>query len=1111
MPPTSVSAREKVLGYTLTKRLGSGAYGEVWSAEAPGGLSKAVKLVHGYHDEKRAQIELSALNKIKQVRHPFLLSLERIEVSEGQLVVVTELADKSLKDVYDEYRQQRQPGIPREELLGYMRDAADALDFLSQKHGLQHLDVKPENLLLLSGHIKVADFGLLKDLQDVSQSLLGGMTPAYAPPELFDGRPASASDQYSLAIVYQEMLTGERPFTGKTAAQLAAEQMKARPQLTALPFGDQQVVAKALAKDPKLRYESCRAFVDDLVFRRSRVTLNRQRFVNNVPRDTIGGNTSGSGALTDATLRGTDSRLMNAGQPATVLKLPPWPDLGSPEKASTAQRPAIFIGIGNTATTILRRLRQRFTEPSKADLLNKCIRFLCLDTDRRQLLDATREADSASLRDAEILPVPLRRPEEYRSDSSLHLSWLSRRWIYNIPRSLQTEGLRPFGRLAFADHAQEFFSRLTSLLSDFGCNPSGSGPTSCCQASKSNPPRVFIVTSSSGGIGSGMVIDAGYTVRTALRELGLPDDDVTAILVHSTAPMLRDRSLCVANTFACLNELHHFDTHGFPGDPSCGLPPFEKGESAFSRTYLLDLGNCAEDKDYFQKMEGIADYLYLNSVTPGTTFFDRSRSEEVSENSGLRTFGLASAGVSQDELDNLWVPFLCRKMLRRWVDPAQGETGLDFGELAQQWALQYHVTHDGLNQTFANVIEEHIRPGALQQLVDAAFNLEIADEEDRPCSVEIIPSRMRQVLEFSTSDSSEETACWKRAVEASRDAVAEVAKQMVEPLRKVVLTLVDEPHARLSGSIRTLDAALNLVQKIQDQLQQERQGLQSQQESLIHAWRKVQKPGRVRGRSALESQSVREAIEIAGLVVREFILDRGTDVVNRLRSSLSELKHPMMLVRRELLASAERFPAVEQTLKTRVETAESSYDLTVAKELWQHQDKLLTALDQRVQGSFLDNVGGLLYICVEDNTELKKLPHVLTSLALSVLSDELKGLPVADILRKSGMKPQEILDWSKNLAKNAWPGLLRCGGNVRALLCLPESTQDVALARLMESQERHLPTVIPSTSGQLTLAYEAHGIDVGVVAFALLQDRPDCIEYASRLHTRIDVEWSKLL
>ena len=156
-PPT-------IPGYTLTSRLGAGGYGEVWLANAPGGLTKAVKIIYGAFDDRRAELELRSLHRIKSVRHPFLLSLERIEVVDNRLAIVTELADSSLKDRYDECRRAGLPGVPRAELLGFLRDAADALDFLSERHSLQHLDVKPENLLIVGGHIKVADFGLVKEV-----------------------------------------------------------------------------------------------------------------------------------------------------------------------------------------------------------------------------------------------------------------------------------------------------------------------------------------------------------------------------------------------------------------------------------------------------------------------------------------------------------------------------------------------------------------------------------------------------------------------------------------------------------------------------------------------------------------------------------------------------------------------------------------------------------------------------------------------------------------------------------------------------------------------------------------------------------------------------------
>src|SRR4029077_13328759 len=142
---------EPIPGYRIQERIGAGGYGEVYRAEAPGGIAQAIKVVVGLHDDERAQRELNSLNRIKEVRHPFLLSLERIELVDGHLVIVAELATGSLKDLFDEHREAGQAGIPRDELLTHMRDAADALDFICQKHSLQHLDVKPENLLLVGG------------------------------------------------------------------------------------------------------------------------------------------------------------------------------------------------------------------------------------------------------------------------------------------------------------------------------------------------------------------------------------------------------------------------------------------------------------------------------------------------------------------------------------------------------------------------------------------------------------------------------------------------------------------------------------------------------------------------------------------------------------------------------------------------------------------------------------------------------------------------------------------------------------------------------------------------------------------------------------------------
>ncbi len=258
---------EPIAGYRLIEPLGRGGFGEVWKCEAPGGLYKAIKFVAGRDGLDGAPApaaeELQAIQLVKSLRHPFLLSMERVEVIGHELVIVMELADKNLHDLYQERRAAGEPGIGRDELLGYLREAADVLDLMNLRHGLQHLDVKPGNLFLVSDHVKVADFGLVRSLAEHGGTgvSLGALSALYAAPELFRNSISPSSDQYSLAIVYQELLTGTLPFTGKSARQLMLLHSTAEPDLSALPEADRTVVARALAKDPARRYPTCTEFL----------------------------------------------------------------------------------------------------------------------------------------------------------------------------------------------------------------------------------------------------------------------------------------------------------------------------------------------------------------------------------------------------------------------------------------------------------------------------------------------------------------------------------------------------------------------------------------------------------------------------------------------------------------------------------------------------------------------------------------------------------------------------------------------------------------------------------------------------------------------------------
>jgi serine/threonine protein kinase len=266
MTPTFQVNSEPIPGYRMTKYLGRGGVGEVWQVEAPGKVAKAVKLIPLENTEALlSDRELQGLAKIRSIRHPYLLSIDRYEITRGYVIIVMELADKSLADRFEECARVHGTGVPRDELLRYMRETAEVLDLLAVEHQLQHLDIKPENLFMMSGHIKVADFGLVhSSMTELAASALA-FTPAYAPPELFSGRISPSADQYSLAVTYQELLTGRRPFDATSFRELVFAHDNLQPDFSSAPIEDRPVLLKAMSKNEDERYASCTAFIDALL------------------------------------------------------------------------------------------------------------------------------------------------------------------------------------------------------------------------------------------------------------------------------------------------------------------------------------------------------------------------------------------------------------------------------------------------------------------------------------------------------------------------------------------------------------------------------------------------------------------------------------------------------------------------------------------------------------------------------------------------------------------------------------------------------------------------------------------------------------------------------
>jgi serine/threonine-protein kinase len=259
--------------YRLERELGQGGMAVVYLAEDRRHRRQvAVKVLRaelaGVLGPERF---LREIETVARLRHPHILPLYDSGEADGFLFYVMPLVEgESLRD-----RLRREKQLPLDDALRIAREVADALSY-AHAHGVVHRDVKPENILLESGHAVVADFGIARAVsaagsERLTETGLSLGTPTYMSPEQaagsddLDGR----SDLYSLGCVLYEMLAGDPPFTGPTAAQVIQQHITVEPRSItqlrpAVPAAVAEAISRALAKTPADRFNPVGQFADAL-------------------------------------------------------------------------------------------------------------------------------------------------------------------------------------------------------------------------------------------------------------------------------------------------------------------------------------------------------------------------------------------------------------------------------------------------------------------------------------------------------------------------------------------------------------------------------------------------------------------------------------------------------------------------------------------------------------------------------------------------------------------------------------------------------------------------------------------------------------------------------
>ncbi|MFZ1932695.1 MAG: serine/threonine-protein kinase [Thermoguttaceae bacterium] len=244
------SGARPLSGYTIKRGVGQGGFGEIYYATSDAGKDIALKLIR-----RNLEVELRGIRQCLNLKHPNLLDLYDIrQDQQGDTWVVMEyVADPSLEAVLAD----RPTGLPQQEALLWIHGIGAGVAYLHDR-GIVHRDLKPGNIFRDEGVVKVGDYGLSKF---ISCSRRSGHTESvgtvhYMAPEVANGRYGKELDVYAMGVILYELLTGRVPFEGESIGEVLMKHLTAKPDVSIIAEPYRSIIARALEKDPALRFRS---------------------------------------------------------------------------------------------------------------------------------------------------------------------------------------------------------------------------------------------------------------------------------------------------------------------------------------------------------------------------------------------------------------------------------------------------------------------------------------------------------------------------------------------------------------------------------------------------------------------------------------------------------------------------------------------------------------------------------------------------------------------------------------------------------------------------------------------------------------------------------------
>ena len=280
--------------YEIIKSIGEGGMANVYLAyDTILDRNVAIKVLRGdlANDEKFVRRFQREALSASSLSHPNIVAMYDVGEDDGLYYIVMEYVEgKTLKQLL-----KKRGSLTLSEAIDIMLQLTDGMAHAHDSY-IVHRDLKPQNIMIQDdGQIKITDFGIAMALNSTqltqTNSVMGSVH--YLPPEQAAGKGTTIkSDIYSMGIIFYELLTGELPFKGDSAVEIALKQMKEPlPDVHKLnndiPQSIENIILKSTAKNPKNRYDDAKSMHNDLLTALNDDRINEPPYVYPYPEHEV--------------------------------------------------------------------------------------------------------------------------------------------------------------------------------------------------------------------------------------------------------------------------------------------------------------------------------------------------------------------------------------------------------------------------------------------------------------------------------------------------------------------------------------------------------------------------------------------------------------------------------------------------------------------------------------------------------------------------------------------------------------------------------------------------------------------------------------------------------